>query len=234
MDTARIADLLRPYLAEAALRPKILDQLQCYLDLLQRWNARINLTAVRDPEEIVTKHFGESLFAARILLDGARTEQALRAPSSRSGTQPNKTAYRLADVGSGAGFPGIPTKLFAPDLALTLIESHNKKATFLREAIRALALDNAEVFSGRAERWGKTAGFVTLRAVERFERALPAAAKLVDAGGKLCLLVGAGQIPAAQEILAAGWRWELPELVPQSNERVVLVASAELSSPTPE
>ena len=69
MDSARIAELLRPYLAEAAPPPALLEQLQRYLDLLLRWNARMNLTAVRDPEQIVTRHFGESLFAARVLLD---------------------------------------------------------------------------------------------------------------------------------------------------------------------
>ena len=68
MDPARMAELLRPYVAEAP-SPALLEQLQRYLDLLLRWNARINLTAVRDPEQIVTRHFGESLFAARVLLD---------------------------------------------------------------------------------------------------------------------------------------------------------------------
>ena len=131
----------------------------------------------------------------------------------------------LADVGSGAGFPGIPIKLFAPKLALTLIESQNKKATFLREAVRTLGLDNAEVFCGRAEQWGKTADLVTLRAVEQFERALPAAAKLVAAGGTLCLLIGTGQIPTAQETLGADWTWHNPNVVPQSTNRVVLMGS---------
>ena len=63
-----MAELLRPYMSEAELRPALLAQLQRYLDLLLRWNARMNLTAVRNPEDIVTRHFGESLFAARVLL----------------------------------------------------------------------------------------------------------------------------------------------------------------------
>jgi len=206
MDTTRIAELLRPYMAEAGPPAALLEHLQRYLDLLLLWNARVNLTAVRNREEIVTRHFGESLFAARILLG-----------DSRSGS--------LADVGSGAGFPGIPIKLFAPELALTLIESHNKKATFLREVIRTLQLDGSEVFCGRAEQWGETADLVTLRAVEQFERSLPVAAALVAPGGKLCLLIGAGQIPRAQEILGAGWRWEEPKLVPHSSGRVVVVGT---------
>jgi 16S rRNA (guanine527-N7)-methyltransferase len=212
METARMAELLERSTKGAALPPALLEQLQRYLDLLLRWNARVNLTAVRNPEEIVTRHFGESLFGARILLNDSRRSAS------------------LADVGSGAGFPGIPMKLFAPELALTLIESHNKKATFLREVIRTLHLDCSEVFCGRAEQWEKTADLVTLRAVEQFERSLQVAAALVAPGGKLCLLIGAGQIPTAQQILGAGWRWEEPKLVPRSSGRVVLVANARVAS----
>jgi 16S rRNA (guanine527-N7)-methyltransferase len=230
MDTSRMAELLRPYMADAAPPPELLAKLQSYLDLLLRWNARMNLTAVRNPEEIVTRHFGESLFAAQVLLGDSRVEQIFRPASnqlnSTEGLQPsNDTLKNLADVGSGAGFPGIPMKLFAPELALTLIESQHKKATFLREVVRTLGLERVEVFSGRAEQWGKTADLVTLRAVERFERALPAAAKMIAAGGRLCLLIGTAQVPTAQELLGAGWQWEQPELVPRSRGRVVLAGS---------
>ena len=146
MDTARIVGLLAPFTAQAKLPPQMLSQLQHYLDLLLRWNARINLTAVRDPEQIVTRHFGESLFAARVLLGDSQVGQAFRPASNglshAEGPQPRNDLVKiLADVGSGAGFPGIPMKLFAPELELTLIESHNKKATFLREVIRTLGLD---------------------------------------------------------------------------------------------
>ncbi len=164
MDSDRIAALLEPFLGGEPVSPRLLAQLQAYLDLLLRWNARINLTAVRDPEQIVTRHFGESLFAARILRDDGAFATGL--PVS------------LADVGSGAGFPGIPIKLFAPDIHLTLIESQNKKSTFLKEVIRTLELENAEVYPGRAEHWGKTAQIVTMRAVERFDSVLPVAASL--------------------------------------------------------
>src|ERR1700734_4453687 len=113
MEADRIAELLQPFTAGAELSPLLLQQLQRYLELLLRWNAQINLTAVRDPEQMVTRHFGESLFAARVLLG--------------DGTAPSTS---LADVGSGAGFPGIPIKLFAPEVDVTLIESQGKKATF--------------------------------------------------------------------------------------------------------
>ena len=238
MQTARIAELLRPFTTEAHLSPQVIGQLQRYLDLLLRWNARVNLTAVRDPEQIVTRHFGESLFAAQVLLGSvAGSDKTLLLglkPGPVAGLNGRAEAVplqgqpryqTLADVGSGAGFPGIPIKLFAPEMELTLIESQNKKATFLREVIRALELEHAEVFCGRAEQWGKTADLVTLRAVEQFARALPVAAGLVTPGGRLCLLIGAGQVATAREALGSPWTWQQPVAVPLSSDRVVLVGS---------
>ncbi len=207
MESTRIADLLRPFVGATDIRPELLHQLRLYLELLLKWNARVNLTAVRDPEQIVTRHFGESLFAARTLF--------------AHGASP----ATIADVGSGAGFPGIPIKLWTPQSHLTLIESQNKKATFLRELLRTLQLDNAEVFCGRAEQWGQTADVVTLRAVEEFESVLPVAASLVAPGGRLCLLIGAKQISAAQTVLGEAWHWQDPSAIPQSDDRVIAIAS---------
>jgi 16S rRNA (guanine527-N7)-methyltransferase len=235
MDTARIAELLRPFTTDDPPSPQVLGQLQRYLDLLLRWNTRVSLTSVREPKEIITRHFGESLFAARVLLGSASGSRALRQglkPGFENGTNgtaeavPFHSAYRiLADLGAGAGFPGIPIKLFAPELALTLIESHNKKAAFLREVIRALGLDHAEVFCGRAEQWGKTADIVSLRAVEQFARALAVAAELITPDGRLCLLIGARQVPTARDLLGGNWSWQEPLAVPLSAERVILVGS---------
>ena len=205
MDPTRIAELLSPFAGDAEVPVDMLEQFHLYLDLLLRWNARVNLTAVSDPEQIVTRHFGESIFAARML--------DLQAGG----------AITLADVGSGAGFPGIPIKLWALHLELTLIESHNKKATFLREALRTLKLNHAQVFCGRAEQWGQTADLVTLRAVEHFERALPVAEALVRPGGKLCLLIGSSQMKSAQELSGEQWTWHDPLPVPLSTGRVVVI-----------
>ena len=207
MENSRIAGLLRPFTGTEDLRPELLDQLRLYLELLTKWNARVNLTAVRDPEQIVTRHFGESLFAARSLFAA------------------NNGATTLADVGSGAGFPGIPMKLWAPQLRLALIESQNKKATFLREVIRLLAIDSVDVVCTRAEQWGKTADAVTLRAVEKFESVLLVAAGLVAPQGRLCLLIGEKQISRAQELLGDSWRWREAVPIPQSADRVVAIAS---------
>src|ERR1700679_2778684 len=128
LSNARIAALLAPYLA--APPPSLLAQLSLYLDLLLKWNARTNLTAIRDPEEIVRRHFGESLFAARHIPAEAKT---------------------LLDFGSGAGFPGLPIALLHPNLEVTLAESQNKKSTFLREAVRILTLPNVQVWPNRVE-----------------------------------------------------------------------------------
>jgi 16S rRNA (guanine527-N7)-methyltransferase len=186
-------------------------RLRIYLDLLLRWNARINLTAIRDPEQIVTRHFGESLFAARILCDaGAFKSGAREAPT-------------LSDIGSGAGFPGIPIKLVAPEVHVTLIESQNKKATFLRQVIRTLDLKGIDVFSERAETWKHPAQVVTLRAVERFEQTLSLAATLVRPTGTLCLLIGKKQVPSAQAVLGPRWHFREAVATPSSRERMVLV-----------
>ena len=212
MDCGRIAELLLPFAGKVELPPGILEQLQLYLDLLLRWNARVNLTSIRTPEEVVTRHFGESLFAARILAGDSAKRHANPKP-----------LMTLADVGSGGGFPGIPIKLWAPDVRLTLIESQNKKATFLREVLRALKLEDAEVFFGRAEKWGKTADVVTLRAVEQFEAVLPVAAALVAPNGRLCLLVGEGQIEVVRRVAGPLWTWDEPVFVPRSAKRVILI-----------
>src|SRR3954471_6153955 len=200
---ARIADLLEPFIAPATLSDSQLQQISTYIDILLKWNARTNLTAIRDEEGIVTRHFGESFFAARYLLPDP--------PPSLRGF----------DVGSGAGFPGLPLKLYAPKISLTLIESHNKKAIFLREVIRALSLTGASVISARAELVSDTADLVTLRAVEKFESILPIAARLVAPSGRLALLVAFRQLEAAQRLVPGIWTSSVP--IPESVGRVVAV-----------
>ena len=214
MDADRIAALLEPYLGGAPVSPKLAMQLQAYLDLLLRWNVHINLTGVRDAGQIVTRHFGESLFAAHVLREAG-------AFASTAGLAPT-----LADVGSGAGFPGIPIKLFAPEVQLTLIESQNKKATFLREVVRTLGIEGAEVFCGRAENWNPRATIVTQRAVEKFERVLPVAASLVAEAGTLCVLIGESQRIAAQKTLGPQWQFRPWVPIPHSDGRVVLVGKS--------
>ena len=181
-----IADLLTPYLPD--LPATLLSQLSAYLDLLLKWNARTNLTAIRDPEEIVRRHFGESLFAASHLpLENLDV------------STPDPGAITLLDIGSGAGFPGLPVALLRPGVQVTLAESQNKKAAFLREAVRSLNLPNVEVWAARAETMPANRQFrvVTLRAVDNMEAALSAARVRVAPGGLLALLTTVQQAPGA-------------------------------------
>ena len=291
MDTARIAELLDPFFrapvgttsqsnhseaAKVGVQSKALSiaQLQCisaYIDILQRWNARINLTAIRDPEDIVTRHFGESLFAARHLFpagqevpieraaSGERPASAEKpapggssasgetavpggsaAPSGREG-RGGRAALQgrvrsqekigalapgvptVADVGSGAGFPGLPLKLWAPHIALTLIESNHKKATFLREVTRALTLTDVNIQNTRAEALARTSfDTVILRAVECFVAVLPTAASLVAPSGRLALLISSAQQGLASATLP-NLNWSAPAPIPQSRSRILLV-----------
>jgi 16S rRNA (guanine(527)-N(7))-methyltransferase RsmG len=268
-----------------ALSPAQLQLISTYIDILLRWNARINLTAVRDPEEIVTRHFGESLFAARHLFpapsvanavdsvgdagpgtasrvaleageraaqaeganvdeeggigvgrthDGGATAGGGEFPRGRAALQGRvegeggmralaPDAIRVADIGSGAGFPGIPLKIWAPDIALTLIESNHKKAAFLREITRTLTLTDVNIQIARAETIAD-AGFdvVTLRAVERFEAILPTASRLVAPSCRLALLISSAQQDQARSTLP-DLTWSAPVPVPSSRSRILLL-----------
>jgi|SRR5579859_154740 len=210
-----IASLLAPFLPAPGLSPAQLEQVRTYLDLLLRWNQKTNLTSVRKPEDIVTRHFGESFFLASSL----RQMGVENTAAGNSGTH-------FIDLGSGAGFPGIPLKIYEPEFHGTLMESQNKKATFLKEVIRALKLTGIDVFNGRAEQWLQSsptrANLVTLRAVERFEQVLPVAARLIGPSGRLALLIGAGQAETARNLLPS-FTWDLPSPVPQSHSRNLLI-----------
>ena len=185
LDEATLAALLAPYLetpldrpgAEASgatagllrtvCREDLYRSLLRYLELLVKWNARTNLTAVRTREGIVTRHFGESLFAARCI-------EAL--------TQ----AKEVLDFGSGAGFPGIPVQIHLPAVLVTLAESQSKKAAFLREAVRELEM-RARIWNGRVGDLPAEAAFdlVTTRAVDDPARARMEAWERVRPGGWL-------------------------------------------------
>jgi len=202
---SRIAALLEPFLSRHLAESRLQD-ISTYIDILCRWNARINLTSIREPEEIVTRHFGESFFAAAHLFP---------VPSVES-------KPKVADLGSGAGFPGLPLKLWAPHISLTLIESNHKKAAFLREIARALTLTDIDIQNDRAESLPPaTFHVVTLRAVERFADILPTAAALVTPGGTMALLIGSAQVPAARQAVST-FQWSQPIPIPQSKSRILL------------
>ena len=207
MTPDRISDLLSPFLEGARLSDLQLRTIGSYLDLLMKWNARMNLTAVRDAEGIISRHFGESLFAARNLFADPATSES------------------VIDIGSGAGFPGIPLKIWAQAVELTLIESNQRKATFLREVVRTLSLPEVTVVADRAENLSAKADLVTFRAVEHFERTLKAAGGLVQKTGRVAILIGKSQSRAAESALP-DLRWSQPIPIPQSRNRVLLVGLA--------
>jgi 16S rRNA (guanine527-N7)-methyltransferase len=267
MHSARIAELLQPFLSPtpnpchsepgqrpgeepAVLSPTQLHHISTYIDILLRWNARINLTAIRNPEEIVTRHFGESLFAARHLFpkeqnreghdlssepalskrsapkgaDIASEKNRASAPEGLADARCPTAEARVADLGSGAGFPGIPIKLWAPNIALTLIESNHKKASFLHEVARALTLTDINIQNARAETLPpSTFDVVTLRAVERFPNVLPVAATLLAPSGRLALLIASSQFEATRSTLPH-LTWDPPLPIPHSQSRLLLLS----------
>ena len=190
----------------------------------------MNLTAVRQPEDIVTRHFGESLFAARHLFPRAESENAPTRQSTPRPPQPSmaferldeKQSPRLIDVGSGAGFPGLPMKIWFPQTHVTLVESNHKKATFLREVSRVLTLTDVDVFGGRAEDFQAAGDLVSLRAVEHFENVLPIASRLVAPHSRLVLLIVRRQMDCVARMSPA-FQWSEPISIPLSESRILLI-----------
>jgi 16S rRNA (guanine527-N7)-methyltransferase len=240
METARIAALLAPFLDVASLSPAQLEQISTYIDLLIRWNSRVNLTAIRRPDEIVTRHFGESFFAARHLFP-CGADSPVRLPESQppnplASTIPPTTPAPvsqarslLLDLGSGAGFPGLPIKIWSPNTPVTLIESSNKKVAFLREAIRALGLADINVSAARAEALPDSlAGTVTLRAVERFNQVLPTAIRLLARSGRVALLISEPQLEEAKR-LSPAVHWRNPMPIPNSKSRILVVGNESIN-----
>jgi 16S rRNA (guanine527-N7)-methyltransferase len=136
------------------------EQFSLYLGLLLRWNARLNLTAIRDPEQIIRRHFVECAFAAQHLPGDIDS---------------------LLDYGSGAGLPGVAIAICRPEIRVTLAEAQGKKAAFLREVVRTVGT-KTEVYDGRVETMpqGRPFHAVSMRAVEKMESAIPIALRLVE------------------------------------------------------
>ncbi len=180
-------------------------QIQQYIKILLAWNDKVNLTAIRDPLEILYRHFCESMFAG------------ISVPIERG---------RLADAGTGAGFPGLPLKIMRPGLQVFLIESNLKKATFLAEVIRELGLKDAQVLVRRYEELGEEIApldYVCARALGEYPRFLEWAHSERLAARSVVLWMGANDLPEVQKIL--GWEWHEPIPVPNSLRRVLLVGT---------
>ena len=182
------ADALRQRLAVVVeLSPGQMEALGAHYQLLLRWNRTLNLTSIKKMEEAVERHYCESLFLGTHLPQGP---------------------LRIADIGSGAGFPGFPVAVLRPDCSVTLIESHQRKAVFLREASRNLP--NVRVLAKRAEDVKEQFDWAISRAVSYKDLA----SFLKNLAPSVDLLTG-GEVPPD----GIGFVWQAPITVPWSRQR---------------
>jgi 16S rRNA (guanine527-N7)-methyltransferase len=211
----QIAEELAPY--GVAATDLLIRKIRAYINLLNRWNKRTSLTTVNDPLETIRFHFGESIFAA--------------------GKVPIQNG-RLADVGSGAGFPGMPLLLAVPGLEVTLIESNAKKCAFLSEVVREIGGSDfkvhqgratepdvrCRVFRGRAEEFPEGPArfdFVTVRAVGDIPSVLNWASVRLNAAGKVVLWLSQAGIDSLRSDFV--WTWRDPDKIPGSARRFLLI-----------
>ena len=209
MDYARIGALLAPFGIEPTEAQ--LAQIQAYIRLLLHWNLSLNLTSVRDPEGIVQRHFGESMFLTKVL--------------------PVENC-RLADIGSGAGFPGMAIKLICPTIRLTLIESNQKRRAFLAEVVRGLNFEGVEIVAKRFEdlrTQGWSLDVLTARAIGEIPKVLKWAKNSVASAGHIALWLG-GQ-DAIKVSRTAGWDWGQPIQIPESQQRFILIGAPSEGKP---
>jgi 16S rRNA (guanine527-N7)-methyltransferase len=188
-----------------AASDKQVQLIQEYIRILLSWNEKVNLTAIRDPLEILHRHFCESMFGA------------VAVPVEFG---------RLADIGSGPGFPGIPLKILRPEIELFLVESNIKKGTFLAEVIRELELSGARVLISRYEELSEELApldYVCSRAVGEFGPFLQWAASERLSARRLLLWVGGRDLDEIRK--NSDWEWQEPLLVPQSLRRYILIGN---------
>ena len=179
--------------------------IRCYISLLLQWNKRISLTTVVSHADVLRFHFGESLYAAVCvpILNG-----------------------RLADLGSGPGFPGLPLRIALPDLYVILVESNMKKAAFLRAVVQELNLTNAEVVRDRMENIGPGQfqfDFIAARALGNYAATLRWSRRHLSPSGKVVLWLGEKDTESISS--EEGWKWSEPALIPGSERRFILAGA---------
>jgi 16S rRNA (guanine527-N7)-methyltransferase len=201
LTNAQILDSLSPFLFK--LSEGQIDQIREYVSILIKWNQSISLTSIADPIEIVARHFGESVFLCSLL------------PVENG---------RLADVGSGAGFPGLALKIVRPGLSVVLIESNKKKCAFLSEVVRALHLSDVDVMPTRFEDIRAESGFadfVTARALGGFSDLLRWSKKALPPRGHVILWVGGDDSTVISK--TPGWIWQPAVRIPESQRRFIQI-----------
>ena len=218
------------------LSERQIEQLATHFALLVHWNRKINLTGLRRPEDIAVRHFEESLFLVKLLAQvgtgleacPACPERSRRKRGRRTGTDSPapELAGLLVDVGSGAGFPGLPIKIACPAVTAVLLEPTTKKVAFLKEVIRSCELRGIEARAERLEQAarGELAGrasLVTLRAVALTPELLADLKKLLAPDGRLALFLG--EKDALALVASPEMQWESPVPIPHSERRVILM-----------
>jgi len=201
LNSQQICEVLSPF----GISPNEVQiaQIREYVLLLLKWNKSISLTSVVDPAEIVGRHFGECMYATKLL--------------------PVENC-RLADVGTGAGFPGLALKIACPSIHLTLIESNKKKCAFLAEVVRTLEFSDVEI---RPERFelirpeSSLTDIITCRAVGEFKQLLRWSARVLARRGHLALWLGTDDSTRVSSTL--GWTWKPAVRLPDSQRRFILI-----------
>ncbi len=179
-----------------------IEQIQRYSALLLLWNDKLNLTAIENPAEIISRHFGDSMLGLPFLPENGR----------------------LADVGSGAGFPGLAVKIFRSELEVLLIEQNTKKAAFLNEAIRVVGLSGAAVqrcnyldLPANVPQFDR----ITARALGDYRQLLGWARSRLTSDGQIVLWLGADDSVKLSSL--PDWTWEPPIRMPESRRRELLI-----------
>lgn len=196
-----VKSAISPY--HSGLSRQQCDEIARYTDLLKVWNRKISLTSVAETGEILRFHFGESIFALKFC---------------------DFSQGRLADVGSGAGFPGLAIKILCPDLGVVLIEPNLKKSAFLSEIVRALDLKSVQIISKPFEDSSISANslqFVTSRAISQTPALLSWSRSALVLGGSLILWVSRDSAARIQQ--DSLFVWDQPQVIPDTSNRVVLV-----------
>jgi 16S rRNA (guanine527-N7)-methyltransferase len=197
----QILSTLSPF--QISLSNDQISKIREYLRLLLKWNQSVSLTSVVDPVEILSRHFGESMFVSCLI---------------------SLENCRLADLGAGAGFPGLALKIACPNLRLTLIESNKKKCAFLSEVVRSLELKDVQVLPLRFEETRVATEFadiIAARALGRFPDVLRWVKGALARRGHVILWLGAQDTTKLSA--TPGWIWQPAVKIPESQRRFVLI-----------
>jgi 16S rRNA (guanine527-N7)-methyltransferase len=210
IDDRQICEALSPF----SISPSEdqISKIREYTRLLLKWNRSVGLTSVTDPSEIVSRHFGESIYASKLL--------------------PVENC-RLVDIGTGAGFPGLALKIACPGIALTLIESNKKKCAFLSEVVRSLGFAGVEIWPNRFEQVRPEtvlANVITSRAVGEFKQLLRWSRNALDRRGHLMLWTGSED--STRIASTPAWNWQPAVRLPDSQRRFILIGRPIDESPS--